>query len=67
MNGPTPLDEVTFEDNIHLKNFINGEFVEPQNAKYLESFNPATGSVINLVPDSDERDINAAVEAAKKV
>jgi len=49
-----------------LKNFINGEFLPPISGKYLESFNPATGEVYCLIPDSEKADIDLAVEAAKK-
>ena len=49
-----------------LANFIAGEFVEPLNGKYIDSFNPATGEADCEVPDSDEADVAKAVEAAKK-
>jgi len=47
-----------------LTNLINGECVAPQSDQYLENFEPATGKVYSLLPDSDERDVNAAVDAA---
>lgn len=47
-------------------NYINGELLEPSSKKYLENFNPAIGKVYSLIPDSEEQDINLAVEAAKK-
>lgn len=50
-----------------LQNFIDGEFKDPMNGSFLESFNPATGEAFLHVPDSDAEDINAAVAAAKKV
>jgi aminomuconate-semialdehyde/2-hydroxymuconate-6-semialdehyde dehydrogenase len=50
-----------------LQNFIDGQFVDPQNGKFVPSFNPATGEPFLQVPDSDAEDIDAAVEAAKKV
>ncbi|HMS43046.1 MAG TPA: aldehyde dehydrogenase family protein, partial [Pyrinomonadaceae bacterium] len=33
---------------------------------YLDNFNPATAEVYSSIPDSDERDVEAAVEAAKR-
>lgn len=48
-----------------LDNFIAGEFTPPVTGEYLENFEPATGEVLNLVADSDERDIAAAVDAAE--
>jgi aminomuconate-semialdehyde/2-hydroxymuconate-6-semialdehyde dehydrogenase len=49
-----------------ISNYINGELVEPISGAYLENFEPATGKVYSLTPDSDERDIEMAVESAKK-
>ena len=49
-----------------LTNFINGEFVAPQGGQYFENFNPATGEVISLVPDSEAIDIIKAVQSANK-
>ncbi len=49
-----------------LDNFIAGEFTPPVAGEYLENFEPATGEVLNLVADSDERDIAAAVDAAER-
>lgn len=49
-----------------LKNYIGGQYVEPSTGKYMENFNPSTGEAYSLIPDSDARDINAAVDAAKE-
>src|SRR4028119_2453892 len=48
-----------------LENYINGELVAPVSRAYLDNFNPATGEVYSLIPDSDERDASRAVAAAK--
>lgn len=48
-----------------IKNYINGELVEPSSEKYIHNYNPASGKVYSLVPDSNENDINTAVLAAK--
>ena len=48
-----------------IKNYINGELVEPSSGKYIDNYNPASGKVYSLVPDSNENDINTAVLAAK--
>lgn len=48
-----------------LQNYINGQLVEPFSRKYLDNYNPATGKVYSLIPDSDEKDVEAAYEAAK--
>jgi aminomuconate-semialdehyde/2-hydroxymuconate-6-semialdehyde dehydrogenase len=49
----------------HLKNYINGELIEPQSKKYIDNFNPATGKVYSYIPDSDEKDVELAYHAAK--
>ena len=48
-----------------LQNYINGQLVEPLSKKYLDNYEPAIGLVYSLVPDSDEQDVQLAVEAAK--
>lgn len=49
-----------------LQNFINGTYVPPKNGQYIDNFEPATGQVYALIPDSDEEDVIDAVEAAEK-
>ncbi len=51
---------------LKIENYINGELSAPISGEYLDNFNPATGEVYSLIPDSDERDVERAVEAAKK-
>jgi aminomuconate-semialdehyde/2-hydroxymuconate-6-semialdehyde dehydrogenase len=50
---------------MQIANFINGEFVPPRSAAYFDDINPATAEVIAAIPDSDERDVDDAVRAAK--
>jgi aminomuconate-semialdehyde/2-hydroxymuconate-6-semialdehyde dehydrogenase len=51
---------------LEIENYIGGELVKPISDEYLDNFDPATGEVYSLIPDSDERDVSLAVEAAKK-
>ncbi|MDQ3750971.1 MAG: aldehyde dehydrogenase [Acidobacteriota bacterium] len=51
---------------LKIENYINGELVKPVSENYLDNFNPATGEVYSLIPDSDEKDVESAVEAARK-
>jgi aminomuconate-semialdehyde/2-hydroxymuconate-6-semialdehyde dehydrogenase len=51
---------------LKIENYINGELVKPVSENYLDNFNPATGEVYSLIPDSDEKDVESAVEAAQK-
>jgi len=48
-----------------LENYIGGQLIKPLAGNYLPNVNPATGEVYSQIPDSDERDVEAAVEAAK--
>jgi aminomuconate-semialdehyde/2-hydroxymuconate-6-semialdehyde dehydrogenase len=50
---------------MQIANFINGEFVAPRSGAYFDDINPATAEVIAAIPDSDERDVDDAVRAAK--
>ena len=49
-----------------IENYINGQLIAPISGNYLDNFNPATGEVYSLIPDSDEKDVQLAVDAAKK-
>jgi aminomuconate-semialdehyde/2-hydroxymuconate-6-semialdehyde dehydrogenase len=50
---------------LRLANFIGGEFRAPASGSYFNDVNPATTDVIAEIPDSDERDIDDAVRAAR--
>ncbi len=45
--------------------FINGKFVAPQSGKYFPTINPATEQKIADVADAGEKDVDAAVRAAR--
>ncbi|MFI5221616.1 MAG: aldehyde dehydrogenase [Bacteroidia bacterium] len=49
-----------------ILNYINGELIEPLSKQYLDNFDPSTGAVYSLCPDSDERDVELAVKAASE-
>lgn len=49
-----------------LQNFINGEYCAPINGLYIDNYEPATGNVYSLIPNSDEKDVAKAVECAEK-
>jgi aminomuconate-semialdehyde/2-hydroxymuconate-6-semialdehyde dehydrogenase len=48
-----------------LSNYINGNLIAPQSGNYIDNYNPSTGKVYSLIPDSDEKDVAAATAAAK--
>lgn len=50
----------------YLENYIGGNLIGPLSGKFIEDINPATAEVLTHVPDSDEKDIDVAVMAAKR-
>jgi aminomuconate-semialdehyde/2-hydroxymuconate-6-semialdehyde dehydrogenase len=50
----------------HLENFVGGNFIGPLSGNFIDNVNPATGSVYGQVPDSNTKDVDAAVRAARK-
>lgn len=53
-------------NELKLKNYINGEWVESKATKYEDVYNPATKEVIGQVPLSTKEEVDEAVEVAKK-
>jgi 1-pyrroline dehydrogenase len=50
----------------HHKNLVGGEWVDSLDGGTMEVLNPATGETIAEVPSSTAKDVDRAVEAAKK-
>ncbi len=50
----------------HLENFIGGNLIGPLSGKFIDNINPASGEMFCQIPDSNEKDIEVAVGAAKK-
>lgn len=48
-----------------LQNYINGKLIAPVGDQYIDNFNPATGAVYSLIPNSGAEDVQLAVDAAK--
>ncbi len=49
----------------HLENYIGGNLIGPLSGKFIDNINPATGEVYGQIPDSNEKDVDAAVHAAQ--
>ena len=49
-----------------IKNYIDGELIEPVSGQYINNYNPAIGKVYSLIPDSDIEDVELATKAALK-
>lgn len=47
-----------------IQNYINGEMMAPASGNYLDNYEPATGKIYAKIPDSDEEDVEIAVNAA---
>jgi len=48
----------------YIRNYINGQLSQPASNNYLDNFDPSVGKVYSYLPDSDERDVEAAYQAA---
>ena len=48
-----------------IYNYINGELLEPIDGEYFDNINPATGAVYSEIPDSNDKDVMIATEAAE--
>ncbi|MDG1428236.1 MAG: aldehyde dehydrogenase [Crocinitomicaceae bacterium] len=49
-----------------LQNFINGNYCDPCSGEYIDNFEPATGEVYSLIPNSNADDVQSAVTAAEQ-
>ncbi|GAB1465469.1 hypothetical protein MASR2M54_09690 [Aliarcobacter cryaerophilus] len=49
------------------ENFIGGEWIAPSSGEYIENISPVDGKLLTKIPRSNEKDVDLAVEAAKKV
>jgi len=47
-------------------NYIDGVLKDPTSNQYLDNYDPSTGAIYSLIPDSDEHDVNKAVDAARE-
>jgi aminomuconate-semialdehyde/2-hydroxymuconate-6-semialdehyde dehydrogenase len=50
----------------NIKNYIAGILTTPYNSNYINNYNPATGEVYTMTPDSCEGDLYLATESAEK-
>ncbi len=50
----------------YIKNYINGALVPAVSGEYFDNYNPAIGQVYSHIPDSDENDVQQALEAAER-
>ena len=48
-----------------IKNYINGEYVNPISNNWIENYNPSIGEVYGQLPDSNSEDVEIAYKAAE--
>lgn len=51
---------------MNIKNYINGEFVNPILDNWIDNYNPSNGEVYGQIPNSSKEDVEKAYEAAAK-
>jgi aminomuconate-semialdehyde/2-hydroxymuconate-6-semialdehyde dehydrogenase len=51
---------------MNIKNYINGEFVNPIENNWIPNYNPSNGEVSGQIPNSTKEDVESAYEAAAK-
>lgn len=49
-----------------ILNYIDGALVPPASGEFFANYEPATGLIYSRIPNSDERDVQMAVEAARR-
>lgn len=62
--APESADHVIIKKRYDL--FINGKFVAPKSGGYFNTVNPANGRVLSQVAHGQSKDVDLAVQAAKK-
>ena len=53
------------EISMKIKNYINGEYVNPISNNWIENYNPSIGEVYGQLPDSNSEDVEIAYKAAE--
>ena len=48
-----------------ILNYINGEFIESVDKGWINNVDPSIGKVYSLIPDSEDKDVEQAVQAAE--
>jgi betaine-aldehyde dehydrogenase len=62
--GYRQLGETLMTEKQTLRNFVNGEYVEPIDGGYSDLIDPCTGDVFASAPVSGANDVDAAMSAA---
>ena len=49
-----------------IKNYINGEFVNPIQNQWIDNYNPSNGAIYSQIPNSSSEDVEMAYQAAQE-
>ncbi|MDY2587015.1 aldehyde dehydrogenase [Winogradskyella aquimaris] len=50
---------------MNIKNYINGEFVNPESNQWIDNYNPSNGEVYGQIPNSSKDDVEKAYQSAQ--
>ena len=50
---------------MNIKNYINGEYVNPVSDSWIDNYNPSNGEIYGQIPDSINEDVETAYKAAE--
>jgi len=62
--APESTDHIKINDQYNL--FIGGKWVKPKSGKYFTTTNPATEEKLAKIAEANDKDVDAAVKAARK-
>ncbi|WP_323594328.1 aldehyde dehydrogenase family protein [Aliarcobacter butzleri] len=51
---------------MQYENFIGGEWIAPISGEYFDNISPVDGKLLTKIPRSNEKDVELAIQAAKK-
>ena len=49
-----------------LQNFVHGQYTDSNSTDFIDNYEPATGKVYSLIPQSNATDVEQAVQSAQK-
>jgi len=64
--APAPESNSYIKLQSRYSHFINGKFVTPHSGKYFDSINPATEEKLAEIADGNARDVDRAVQSARR-
>jgi aminomuconate-semialdehyde/2-hydroxymuconate-6-semialdehyde dehydrogenase len=50
---------------VKIKNYINGEYINPAQDSWIDNYNPSNGEVYGQIPNSSKEDVEKAYHSAK--